>query len=339
MIGMRRGLTATLRIMMFVRTRMLRTSSAAFGLAAALSACAGHAASNVSTAPSPTADAPSVGQRVVASQSGRTIAFSQMADAAARADVVFIGEQHDDAETHRAELALLTAIGERRTNVVLSLEMFERDVQPLVNAYLSGALSEPDFREQSRPWPNYGVDYRPLVELAKAKKWPVVASNVPRRLASMVSHRGLTSVDSLVPAERALVAAELLCPKDQYYTNFVEIMGGGHGGASQPSAPSPMSMPTMTDLFYQAQCIKDETMAESIATARMKAGSDAIIVHVTGSFHTDFGLGTVARVRRRSPDVKTIVVSAVPTPAPASANAAEFTDRGQFIIFVLRKTP
>ena len=337
MIGMRRRLTATLRIMMSVRTRTLRTSSAAIGLAAALSACAGHTASNVSTAPAPTADAPSVAQRVVASQSGRTIAFSQMADAAARADVVFFGEQHDDAETHRAELALLTAIGERRTNVVLSLEMFERDVQPLVNAYLSGTLSEADFREQSRPWPNYGADYRPLVELAKAKKWPVVASNVPRRLASMVSRRGLPAVDSLVPAERALVAAELLCPKDQYYTNFVEVMGGGHGGASQPGAPSPMS--NMTDLFYQAQCIKDETMAESIAAARTKAGSDAIIVHFTGSFHTDFGLGTAARVRRRSPDAKTIVVSAVPTPAPASANAAEFTDRGQFIIFVLRKTP
>ena len=337
MIGMRRRLTATLRIMMSVRTRTLRTSSAAIGLAAALSACAGHTASNVSTAPAPTADAPSVAQRVVASQSGRTIAFSQMADAAARADVVFFGEQHDDVETHRAELALLTAIGERRTNVVLSLEMFERDVQPLVNAYLSGALSEADFREQSRPWPNYGADYRPLVELAKAKKWPVVASNVPRRLASMVSRRGLPAVDSLVPAERALVAAELLCPKDQYYTNFMEVMGGGHGGASQPSAPSPMS--NMTDLFYQAQCIKDETMAESIAAARTKAGSEAIIVHVTGSFHTDFGLGTAARVRRRSPDAKTIVVSAVPTPAPASANAAEFTDRGQFIIFVLRKTP
>ena len=315
----------------------MRSPAGACFLCVALSACGGRAASNLSTAPAPSADAPSSAQRVIASPSGGTIAFSQMADAASRADVVFFGEQHDDAETHRAELALLTAIGERRTNVVLSLEMFERDVQPLVNAYLSGTLSEADFREQSRPWPNYGTDYRPLVELAKAKKWPVIASNVPRRLASMVSRRGLVAVDSLVPAERTLVAAELLCPKDQYYTNFVEVMGGGHAGAAQPSAPSPMS--NMTDLFYQAQCIKDETMAESIAAARAKAGADAIVVHFTGSFHTDFGLGTAARVRRRNPSAKTIVVSAVPTPAPDKAKASEFTDRGQFIIFVLRKTP
>ena len=300
---------------------------------AVLSGCAGAAASS-SAAPSP----PATGQRVVDASSGRTIAFAQLADAAAKSDVVFFGEQHDDAETHRAELALLMAIGERRGKVVLSLEMFERDVQSLVDAYLAGALSEADFRAQSRPWPNYETDYRPLLELAKAKGWTVVAANVPRRLASMVSRRGLPAVDSLAAAERALVATELLCPKDQYYRNFVEVMGGGHGGAPQASAPS-SGMSGMTDLFYQAQCIKDETMAESIATARTKAGSTVIVVHFNGSFHTDFGLGTAARVRRRMPDAKTVVISAVPVPEPAAARVAEFTDRGQFIIFALRKAP
>jgi uncharacterized iron-regulated protein len=261
-----------------------------------------------------------------------------MADAAAKADVVFFGEQHDDEETHRAELALLSAIGTRRGKVVLSLEMFERDVQPLVDAYLAGALSEADFREQSRPWPNYGSDYRPLVELAKAKGWPVVASNVPRRLASMVSRRGLPAVDSLPATDRAFVAKDLQCPKDQYYENFVEVMGGGHGAATQATAPaSPMQ--GMTDLFYQAQCIKDETMAESIVAARQKAGSDAIVVHFNGSFHTDFGLGTAARVRRRLTDAKTVVVSAVPMPDPVGANAKELLDRGQYIVIVRRITP
>ncbi len=282
---------------------------------------------------------PSGTQRVVASATGQTISFAAMADAASKADVVFFGEQHDDDESHRAELALLTAIGDRRGKVVLSLEMFERDVQPLVDAYLAGTLSEDDFRAQSRPWPNYAADYRPLVELAKARHWPVIAANVPRRLASAVSKRGLVAVDSMTAGDRGFVARELICPKDKYYENFVAVMGGGHGGAGGAPAPSPSGARSMTDLFYESQCVKDETMAESIVMARAKAGSDAIVVHFNGAFHSDYGLGTAARVSRRSAAARTIVVSAVPTPDPAKAKAAEFLDRGQYIILALRTKP
>ena len=298
-----------------------------------LTACAGIRATP-STAP--VAEAmPVATQRVVSAATGRTIPFAQMADEAAKADVVFFGEQHDDDETHRAELALLTAIGERRREVILSLEMFERDVQPLLDAYLAGRISEDNFRAQSRPWPNYAADYRPLVELAKAKGWPVIASNVPRRLASIVSRRGLPAIDSLAAAERAFVARDLQCPKDRYYDNFVAVMGGAHGGTSAPAVPGARPM---TDLFYESQCVKDETMAEAIAEARAKSGG-AVVLHVTGAFHSDFGLGTVSRVARRLPSERTVVVSAVPTRDPMKEKTAELLIRGQFIVLALRTKP
>ncbi len=314
----------------------VRCTATPLVIAAVLTGCARTAPS---IAPVPSPDASVAGLRVVAASSGNTIAFSQLADDAAKADIVFFGEQHDDAETHRAELSLLSAISERRGKVILSLEMFERDVQPLLDAYLAGTLSEAEFRAQSRPWPNYETDYRPLVELAKAKQWPVLASNIPRRFASMVSRRGLSAIDSLESGDRAHVAQEILCPKDQYYRNFVAVMGGGHGGAPPATAPSASSMSGMTDLFYEAQCVKDETMAESIARARAAYGDNTIIVHVNGSFHSDFGLGTAARVRRRLPSARTVVVSAVPTPDPAKAKAAELLDRGQYIVIVRRLAP
>lgn len=306
-----------------------------FIVATLLTGCAGARAGTAPTPSTASVDGP----RVVAASSGRDVSFARMADDAAKADVVFFGEQHDDAETHKAELALLTAIGERRGKVILSLEMFERDVQPLVDAYLAGAMGEAEFRAQSRPWPNYETDYRPLLELAREKHWPVLASNVPRRLASMVSRKGLAAVDSLPATDRAFVAQELLCPKDQYYTNFVEVMGGGHGGAAPSPATAAAPAASMVDLVYEAQCIKDETMAESIAVARMKSGEGTVVVHFNGSFHTDFGLGTAARVRRRLPLAKTVVVSAVPTPAPMAAAAKELVGRGQYIVIVKRLAP
>ena len=109
----------------------------------------------------------------------------------AKADVVFLGEQHDDPGTHRLQAAVLEGLARRRSGpIVLALEMFERDAQPALDAWLRGASSEADFLAVSRPWPNHQNDYRPLIEIARAENWPVVAGNVPRRLAQAVSRRG-----------------------------------------------------------------------------------------------------------------------------------------------------
>lgn len=84
--------------------------------------------------------------RIVALATVAEATAVEMIDRLARADVVFVGEQHDDPETHRAEADLLDAIGRRGRPVVLSLEMFERDVQPVVDDYLAGRRVAPGGR-------------------------------------------------------------------------------------------------------------------------------------------------------------------------------------------------
>jgi uncharacterized iron-regulated protein len=250
-----------------------------------------------------------VPQRVYDTRRATFTDFEMMAADLARADVVLIGEQHDDANTHRLELAVLEALARRHVAVTLSLEMFERDVQASVDTYLSGASAEDDFLKTSRPWPRYAADYRPLVEFARRQHWPVVAANVPRRIAADVAKSGRSVVDSLSTADRPLAAADLQCPHDAYYDRFAEQMGGGthQGGGSGTSAEG------TTERYYWAQCIKDETMAESIASAFTKLeGRPGVIVHVTGSFHSDFGEGTGERVRRRLNGRRVATVSMLP---------------------------
>ena len=172
-----------------------------------------------------------VPNRVYRSGKKRFEDFESMLADVAKADVVFLGEQHDDPGTHRLERAALEGIARRRGKVVLALEMFERDAQPGLDDYLAGRVSEADFLKTARPWPKYTTDYRPLVELARAKGWPVVAGNVPRRLASLIGRKGLIGVDSLPAADRALMATQLTCPRDEYYERFKAEMGDmtGHG--------------------------------------------------------------------------------------------------------------
>jgi uncharacterized iron-regulated protein len=263
------------------------------------------------------------------SRAKRWVVWGAMADSLARHDVVVVGEQHDDAATHRAEAMLLDAIGRRRARVMVSMEMFERDVQPLLDDYGVGRAAEADFLAGSRPWPNYATDYRPLVEHARARRWPVVAANVPRPVASAVARGGMAALDTL--PDRRLFAAERRCtPEGEYYRRFGEAMGGmqGHGAGTDSAAAR-----ATLGRFYEAQCVKDETMAESIVRAR-DAWRGWMVVHYTGAFHADGRLGTVERLARRLPDTRIAVVSIVPVPDPALANAAELADRGDFIILV-----
>ncbi len=147
--------------------------------------------------------------RVVVPTTGEVLGMEAMVAALSRADVIAFGEQHDDPGTHRAEAALLDLMGRSNRPVVVSLEMFERDVQPALDAYLAGRISEGEFLATSRPWPNYASDYRPLVEMAKARGWPVIASNVPRPLASAVGRQGLAMLDTLQPAAEIVVERRL----------------------------------------------------------------------------------------------------------------------------------
>src|SRR5262245_5818959 len=171
--------------------------------------------------------------RVYKSGDKRFSDFEAMLAELARVDVAFVGEQHDDPATHRIERAILEGLARRRTNVIVAMEMFERDTQPALDDYLAGRLSEEDFLKASRPWPRYATDYRPLIEFAHAHGWKVIASNVPRRIASQVSKQGLDAARSGSESDRKLIAAEFSCPMDDYFKRFAEVMGNGHPGADQ----------------------------------------------------------------------------------------------------------
>jgi len=278
------------------------------------------------------------GVRGVDVASGRDLSFDELTRRLAGADVVFFGEQHDDPETHRVEFGLLDALGRTGRPVILSFEMFERDAQPMLNDYLAGRMSESDFLAKSRPWDRYVTDYRPMVELAKAKGWPVVASNIPRPMASAVGRKGLAALDTLTPIERGWAARDIQCPEDAYRARFMETMRGhSPGGAlSSPGDTLPTAVATR---FYLAQCIKDETMAEAIVVAREHSPRNAIVVHYDGAFHSDYRQGTVDRARRRAPNLRLAVITAVPVVDPSTATLADHAGRADYIIFTKRIPP
>jgi len=272
-----------------------------------------------------------VPERVYDTQRKAFTDFEMMEADLARADVVLLGEQHDDPNTHRLETGVLEGLARRHVPVILSLEMFERDIQTSLDTYMAGTSAEDDFLKGSRPWPRYATDYRPLVEFAKRQQWPVVAANVPRRIAADVARVGRPAVDSMATSDRPFAAADLQCPHDAYFDRFAEQMSDHRAGASAGSE-------SQTERYYWAQCVKDETMAESIAAAFAKQeGRPGVIVHVTGAFHSDFGDGTSERVRRRLVGRRVAIVSILPVDTlDGITPAADDLKRADYLVYTIK---
>lgn len=253
--------------------------------------------------------------RVLHSRTGKELSLSQLADELATRDIVYFGEFHDNEAGHRVYADLARLLVDRRPDTAISMEMFERDVQGVVNDYLRGRIDETAFLKHSRPWKNYARDYRPQIELARERKLDVIAGNLPRNVAGKVA----TKEGSMSPFLPRLTTA----PMDRYWELFAETMKG-HPGAEG-----------MTERMYKAQCAKDDAMAEGIADyLASNPHRQPLIIHRNGNFHSDFGLGTAARVASRIPLIQSAIISMVAVADVAKADVTSDRKKGHYLLIV-----
>ncbi len=262
------------------------------------------------------------GYRLVHSRTGEEMTLAQVADELAARDVVYFGELHDNLTGHQVYAQLAKLLADRRADLVISMEMFERDVQGVVNDYLRGRIDEATFLKHSRPWKNYARDYKPMVELARERKLDVIAGNLPRPAAGKVaSKEGSTS--PFLP--RATTA-----PLDRYWELFGEAMKG-HPGAKGA-----------VELTYRAQCAKDDAMAEAIADyLTTNPHRQPLVIHCNGNFHSDYGLGTATRLAQRAPLTQAAIVSMIAVPDVAKADVTNDRRKAHYLLIVpaMPKTP
>ncbi len=287
----------------------------------------------------PAFDSGYIPHRIYYSEDKKFSDFETMMTSLATTDVIFVGEQHDDLSTHRFELTILESLARRNRPVIVAMEMFERDTQKYLDNYLKGKISEDEFLKNSRPWGNYASDYRPLVEFAKAKGWRVIASNVPRKYAQQVSRGGLPVLSKLPDKERALIARDISAPNDDYFKNFAETMKSHPGADEEKKDKKEMSQEerAMVQRIYEAQCVKDDTMAESIADAILNAEEPKpLVVHFNGAFHSDYRFGTTMRTIKRLPKARVRVISVVPMEDLDGIKGDDYRKRGDYILFAFK---
>ena len=129
---------------------------------------------------------------------GKNVKYQKMIETISSADVVFFGELHDNPIAHWLEYEVTADLHEIAADrLIMGAEMFEADNQLLLDEYLSSAYEADKFEAEVKLWKNYKTDYKPLMEYARKNNLPFIATNIPRRYASMVSKKGLEVLDSL----------------------------------------------------------------------------------------------------------------------------------------------
>ncbi|MCJ7630493.1 MAG: ChaN family lipoprotein [Longimicrobiales bacterium] len=281
-------------------------------------------------------------------------------------DAVLVGEIHTDPIGHWIETELfrkalaLAGVGEEAgalRSVALSLEMFERDVQGIVDEYLRDLITEDQFTASARPWEFYDSDYRPMVELAKAAGVPVLAANAPRRYVNRVSRLGPGALGELSPRARStLPPLPYPPPTDAYRAEWNALMAGmvmeqqcpapeKAGGQEEdaPDAPPaddpphgpPVGMATHAGSFMenglQAQTLWDASMAHAITTF-LEMNPGALVLHMVGGFHVMNHTGTPEKVQFYRPGTRSLVVHMDIADDFNVFDVKEHAGRGDFVI-------
>ncbi len=222
---------------------------------------------------------------------GKPSDYSKMIAAAAKYDVILFGEEHNNSIVHWLELELAKDLAEKRA-ITIGLEMIETDNQQQLDQYLNGEVAQKQFDTIARLWPNYKTDYKPIVDYAKNAGIKVVATNVPRRYASMVYKGGFEALTQLDSADFKWIAPLPVNydPTLPGYKKIVEEMGG-HGGENLP----------------KAQALKDATMAHSI----LQNLSNSLFIHYNGTYHSDNFEGIFWYLKNARPKLKVMTIATV----------------------------
>lgn len=245
---------------------------------------------------------------------GKRVSHEKMMKFLEKSDVILFGEQHNNPVSHWLQLEVTQQLLENH-DLVLGAEMIESDNQEVLNLYLTDSIEQKGLDTLARLWRNHKTDYKPLVDLAKKRKLPFVASNIPRRYAKMVHKGGLKALDRLPENEKAWIAPLPIAFDAELptYQSILQMMGD-HG----------------TPELVKAQAIKDATMAHFIL---QNLKSETIFMHYNGSFHSNYYEGILWYLKRENNELNYATISTVTQDETRKLNE-EHIGKADFIICV-----
>jgi len=251
---------------------------------------------------------------VIYNSKGKKVSYAKMKKTLEKKDIILFGELHNDPIAHWLQFELTSDLHTTR-KLILGAEMLEADNQVYVSDYIQNKITYKQLDTLARLWPNYKTDYAPLVDFAKENQLSFIATNIPRRFASMVYRKGFEALETLSTQEKAWIAP-LPIAFDSELPTYKKILKdlGEHG----------------TPELVKAQAIKDATMAYFILKNYKE---DHLFIHYNGAFHSDFYEGILWYLKRENQELEYATISTVNQEDINKLEATNFK-KADFIICV-----
>lgn len=267
---------------------------------------------------------------------GEPMGWDDLLDACDWAEVIVIGEQHNDGVGHGVQRAVVRDVMRQHPEgSALALEMLERDEQVLVDDYLDDIITASQLAKlsHSEHWAGHGSWaewYQPIIDEAKQAGRPVIAANAPRRYVRYARTAGYDALNDLPAQRRRLFNLPTSLRTGSYRERFFELMRdmGDHDPETEQDEP-----PTDAEIaaMFRSQMVWDATMSESVIRA-LREDQEKVVLLV-GQFHSDYNGGTMQELRRRSPTSRVMNISMVPR------GATEFNEEDEGRADIVIYTP
>ena len=282
--------------------------------------------------------------KIYSVKSGKEVTLNDIAEDMKNNDVLFFGEEHNDSVAHYLENKMFEMLYQKFTNnITLSMEMFDRDVQTVMNEYLKGGIREKNFTKDARIWSNY-KDYKPLVEFAKNNKLDIICANAPSRYTNLANRKGQKALMELSDESKKYFAP---LPYDtasgKYYEKLLALTTHTPTSTADTTVKDTTvkKMPPVMSTGFNiimGQSLWDATMAYSISEY-LKKNKGKKVMQLNGRFHSDEGLGILTHLKKYSRKTKSLIISALTDESFPNIDWNKHKHLGDYIIITDPSVP
>ncbi|OMH25900.1 ChaN family lipoprotein [Motiliproteus sp. MSK22-1] len=287
--------------------------------------------------------------RIYDTSNGQELSPEQFLRRAESADVLYLGEKHDNAEHHARQLEIIQSLVDRGLTPAIGFEFFDVGETGYLKQYVEGTgsslkiagskskKSQEQWLRKRLGWQDaseeYWGFYFSLVDLAKTHKLEVFGADLPSGVKSRLSRVGLKGLN---PVELSLLTPTGL-EDDAYRQLMYEAFRQGHCGWGEEE---------LLKRLYQTWIARNDRMAMSIVQI-VEDNTARPVVVILGNGHIQHSQGVFERVAHLNPRLRQInlgfrEVSSSPHPLPyylktERAGGKEFPPDHQVIWFSSRQ--
>jgi len=202
--------------------------------------------------------------------------------------IVYVGENHHNREHHKIQLSIIREIHKKYPDLIIGMEMFAKDYQTVLDKWSGGLLEEKEFLQKTHWYANWRFKYelyRDILDFAREHQIRITGLNIPSHIPPKIAVGG---IDSLLDADRRYLPDEIDTTVAAHRTYLQKIFKFHN-------------LPGRDDFenFYMAQCVWEDTMAESIA--RNIGTHPMVVIAGNGHIRNKFGIPDRAFKRTRAP--------------------------------------